>query len=197
MTIELIGPGGAGKTTTGSMISSRLGIRFVDLDRLFASQHGDIGDFIDRHGYDQYARQNVEVYRSFRDTVTSAAVLALSSGFMTYASDIHPEYAVVREAIIRSPTAFVLLPSLDLEVCVSETVRRQSRRPFARPPAREEAVIRERFPIYVRLPPRKIETMRSPDAIAEEVVVALQRQSQPSHTPGCGPHLLPYHRCTN
>ena len=101
------------------------------------------------------------------------AVLALSSGFMTYADDIHPDYPGLRQEIICSPTTFVLLPSLALEVCVSETVRRQSGRPFTRSLAREEAVIRERFPIYVGLAARKIETMRSPDAVVDEIVMAL------------------------
>jgi hypothetical protein len=42
----------------------------------------------------------------------------------------------------------VLLPSFDRDVCVAETVRRQIARPFGRPSAKEEAVIRTRFEIY-------------------------------------------------
>ena len=88
---------------------------------------------------------------------------------MTYPQDIHPEYARLRHDIEQSPTTFVLIPSLDCEVCVAETVRRQLERPFARSAAKEEAVIRERFPIYVGLRARKIETMRPLTAIVDEL----------------------------
>lgn len=64
----------------------------------------------------------------------------------------------------------MLLPSLDREACVAETVRRQLGRPFARRgAAREEAVIRDRFDRYMALPAIKVETMRP----APEVVTAV------------------------
>jgi shikimate kinase len=53
--IQLIGPGGAGKTTTGAALSGRLGARFVDLDAEFVSRHGDISPYLDEHGYAAYA----------------------------------------------------------------------------------------------------------------------------------------------
>jgi shikimate kinase len=65
---------------------------------------------------------------------------------------------------------FVLLPTLDIETCVAETVRRQVTRSFARSPEREEHVIRTRFPIYASLPPRKIETMRPVAVVVAEIL---------------------------
>jgi hypothetical protein len=53
---------------------------------------------------------------------------------------------------------------------VTETVRRQIARPFAKSPEREEAVIRARFEIYMSLPIRKVETMRPVEAIVDEIV---------------------------
>ena len=79
--ICLVGPGGAGKTTTGAQLAQRLRVTFVDLDGRFAETHGDISDFLDVHGYASYARQNVQ---SYLDVIGAAAVphvLALSSGF--------------------------------------------------------------------------------------------------------------------
>jgi shikimate kinase len=181
--LRLVGPGAAGKSTAGALVATRLNLPFIDLDGGFSKQHGDIGEFIRRNGYGEYARQNVETYRSMLRPDANSAVLALSSGFMTYADDIHPDYPGLRQEIICSPTTFVLLPSLALEVCVSETVRRQSGRPFTRSLAREEAVIRERFPIYVGLAARKIETMRSPDAVVDEILMALQQQASPQASP--------------
>lgn len=58
--IRLVGPGGAGKSTIGALLAERLNAPFLDLDRQCADRHGDIGEYIDRHGYDVYARANVE-----------------------------------------------------------------------------------------------------------------------------------------
>src|SRR5204863_5245130 len=124
-------------------------------------------------GYDTYARENVEAYCSLSRGGVRSDVMALSSGFMTYAIDTHPDYGRVRHEIETCAQTFVLLPSLDREVCVAETVRRQIARPFGRPPEREEAVIRERYEIYTALPMRKVETMRPTAAILDEILAAL------------------------
>jgi len=170
--ISLIGPGGAGKSTIGALVAERLGVPFVDLDRHFAGRVGDISEYIGRHGYDAYARENVEAYCSlFREGIRPE-VVALSSGFMTYASDTHPEYGRVRRELEECAQTFVLLPSLNRELCVAETVRRQVARPFGRSPEREEAVIRARFEIHIAVPTRKIATMRPGAAIVDEILAA-------------------------
>lgn len=175
--IRLIGPGGAGKSTAGAVLAHRLAVPFHDLDRQFVEQAGDIDRFMASHGYNSYAHQNVEVYRSTTDGGKDAGndgVLALSSGFMTYPPTVHTSYEAIRHDVECSPTTFVLLPSLDLETCVAEIVRRQLTRPFGRRVAlREEAIIRERFATYMALPVRKIETMCSPSEVAAEIVARL------------------------
>jgi shikimate kinase len=171
--IRLVGPGGAGKSTIGALLAQRLGVPFLDLDRHFAGRFGDISEYIGRHGYDAYARENVEAYRSLFRGAIYPDVVALSSGFMTYASDIHPDYERVCRELEDSAQTFVLLPSLDRELCVAETVRRQVARPFGRSPEREEAVIRARFEIYRALPMQKVETMRPAAAAVDEIVAAL------------------------
>jgi shikimate kinase len=167
--VTLIGPGGAGKTTIGARLAKRLGIAFVDLDRRFEARAGQISEYIDRFGYRAYAGENVETYRALHDC-ECRCVAALSSGFMTYPDDIHPDYASLRTAIDNSSTTFVLIPSLDSEACGAETVRRQLGRPFARSAAAEEAVLRERFPLYVGLRARKIETMRPIGIVVDELI---------------------------
>jgi shikimate kinase len=165
--IQLIGPGGAGKSTVGAALATRLASPFCDLDRAFERRRAGIDTFIGAHGYDAYARENVAVYLEVAPHLLDA-VLALSSGFMVYAPALHPAYATVRKTITRSPATVVLLPSLDCETCVAETVRRQLGRPFGRrDAAREEAVIRERFEQYMELPAIKVETMHpAPDVAA-------------------------------
>jgi shikimate kinase len=165
--IRLIGPGGAGKSTIGALLAERLDVAFLDLDRHFDSLRGDIGEFIIQHGYDTYARENVESYCSLCDAAPGSAVFALSSGFMTYPLDIHPAYVRVRRELERCPKAFVLLPSLDREICIAETVRRQIARPFGRSSPKEEAVIRARFDTYMTMSLRKIATMRPAGAIVD------------------------------
>ena len=187
--IRLIGPGGAGKSTIGALLAKRLDAPFVDLDRHFAGRVGDISEYVGRHGYYAYAQENVEAYCSLFRGETRSDVVALSSGFMTYSSDAHPEYARVRREIEECTQTFLLLPSLDRELCVAETVRRQVARPFGRSPEREEAVIRTRFEIYMALPIRKVETMRPPAAIVDEILAALSPVNH-SAVPGLEPSIL-------
>ena len=181
--IRLIGPGGAGKSTIAALLAERLGVPFVDLDRQFAGRAGDIGEYIRRHGYDAYARENVETYCSLSRRWIRPAVVALSSGFMTYARDVHLDYRHVRRELEECARTFILLPSLDRDLCVAETVRRQIARPFGRPPEREEAVIRTRFEIYMAFPMRKIETMRPPAAIVDEILAALSHANNSLQPP--------------
>jgi shikimate kinase len=177
--IRLIGPGGAGKSTIGALLAERLDVTFLDLDRHFVGRVGDISQYISRHGYEAYARQNVEAYCSVFREGGRPGVVALSSGFMMYASDAHPEYGRIRREIAECARTFVLLPSLNLESCVAETVRRQVARPFGRSREREEAVIRVRFEIYMAVPIRKVETMRPAAAIVDEILAAVARESGP------------------
>ncbi len=173
MEIRLVGPGGAGKSTIGALLAERLDVTFLDVDRYFTGRLGDISDYIDRHGYAAYARESVETYCSLLRGEIRPGVVALPSGFMTYASGTHPEYARVRRDLEHFPNTFVLLPSLDRDVCVEETVRRQIARRFGRSSVKEEAVIRARFEIYMAVPIRKIETMRPATAAVDEIVAAL------------------------
>jgi len=170
--IRLIGPGGAGKSTIGALLADRLGVMFCDLDQHFTCRFGDISEYIGKLGYQAYARENVETYCSLFRKPHQHGVVALSSGFMTYAHDIHLAYRIVVHEIKQSPTTFVLLPSVDREVCVAETVRRQTARPFGGSAVKEEAVIRERFEIYMALPMRRFETMRSVTDVVDDLATA-------------------------
>jgi shikimate kinase len=60
--IQLVGPGGAGKTTVGLALADRLGIAFVDLDRQFTARVSDISAYLNAHGYRAYPARNVQVY---------------------------------------------------------------------------------------------------------------------------------------
>jgi hypothetical protein len=64
--IHLVGPGGAGKSTLGLALATRLGVAFIDLDEQFKIGSGDISAYIEANGYDAYAEQNVRVCRDTR-----------------------------------------------------------------------------------------------------------------------------------
>jgi len=171
--IQLVGPGGAGKTTVGRALAERVGIAFVDLDEQFAARAGDISAYLTVHGYQAYAAQNVQIYLDTLGALRDEAVIALSSGFMTYPDAAHPAYQELNRDIVASPLTLVLLPSFDLETCVAETVRRQLRRPFSRSAEREEQVIRARFGVYRGLAARQFETEGSVDAVVDGLVAHL------------------------
>jgi shikimate kinase len=172
--VRLIGPGGAGKSTVGVLLAERIGVGFLDLDQHLTRQIGDIGRYIELNGYAAYARANVEAYCSLQRGDACSEVQALSSGFMAYSNDVHAEYLRVRHDVEVHDNTFVLLPSLDRDSCVAETVRRQIARPFGRPAATEEAVIRSRFEIYMALSAKKIETMRPLREVVDEIASALR-----------------------
>ena len=129
---QLVGLGGAGKTTAGAAMAEQLGLAFLDLDAEFAADSGDISAYLDTHGHDAYAERNVSLYSALADAPGRPDVVALSSGFMTYRNDVHPDHVRWRQRVASSPSTVVLLPSLDLETCVAEIVRRQLQHPFSR-----------------------------------------------------------------
>jgi shikimate kinase len=171
--IQLVGPGGAGKTTVGLALARRLGFAFIDLHKHFTLISGDISLYIEEHGYRAYANRNIQAYVNVIDSCREKTVLALSSGFMTYGNDHHGDYQSIYWHLVSSPSTVVLLPSLDYETCVVETVARQLTRPFSRTAEREEEVIRERFGFYWGLPVKKIETMKPVDSVVDHLLLHL------------------------
>ena len=177
--ITLIGPGGAGKTTTGRLIADRIGATFFDLDECFLQQTGNITEWIHKHGYAAYARQNVVNYLDLAPRVD--AVLALSSGFMTYDADIHPRYREVRAAIAAGPLTYVLLPSPTKPLAVVETVRRQLQRSIpVESVERETEKARRRYDVYSAIGAPIVYTDTQPDRVAGMIIgLAGSRQTHP------------------
>jgi len=175
MHIHLIGPGGAGKTTIGRVLAPLLGYEFYDLDEYFIECTGKIFQYIEDSGHEEYAKQNVLNYYVLKKSIPENVVIALSSGFMTYPPEIHPEYAKTRDDIENSPNTFVLLPGLDMESCVRETVRRQMLRPYLDGNrGAEEEKIRKRFPMYNSLGCRKVSSAPSVGEVAEFIMKIIE-----------------------
>jgi len=76
---------------------------FVDLDVPFKIAVEDISACLGTYGYQASANQNIRVYLDTLASFPDEAVLALSSGFMTYAEDAHPDYRDQVSVHERSP----------------------------------------------------------------------------------------------
>lgn len=147
---HILGPGGAGKSTVGSLLSKDHGLTVVDMDAYFMKNIGDISRYIRAYGYTAYASKNFQNYLSIIKQASVPTVIALSSGFMTYPQDLAPGYAEVVHKISHSKLSALLLPSFDTEKCVAIIVKRQLQRAYLHADVeQEEARIRERLPLFI------------------------------------------------
>ncbi|OTG73287.1 hypothetical protein B9T26_09380 [Acinetobacter sp. ANC 4169] len=154
MLIHFIGPGGAGKTTTAKMLSKQLYIDYRDLDEVFMKVEGDISEYIDRNGYINYAKRNLEIYLSLKRSINHNRLMIMicSSGFMTYPEDISENYYRIKKQIENDSFTFLLLPSFDFETCVNLIVERQLQRSYLiTNQEKEEFKIRKRLIQYLNL----------------------------------------------
>ena len=175
--IRLVGPGGAGKSTIGALLAERLEVAFVDLDRHLGGRIEDISEYIGRHGYDAYARENVQTYCSLFRGEFGREVVALSSGVMTYARDIH----------LNTPAFAASSSSTQTRSCCCHPLIVMSawpRRFAGKSPSFRSRLSEGRggHPSTVRdlhvLPVRKIETMRPAAASVAEIVAALSLEKK-------------------
>ena len=168
--IHLIGPGGAGKSTTGKSLAEALGDRFFDLDQEYL-QSSSIDDDIKQCGYEYYVAKNVDVYLGLR-SVSGDTVMATSSGFMTYGLAIHEEIARIHNGVLRCPNTVLLMPSFDREICIQKTIRRQLLKPHEdKSEGAQGSRMTSRYPIYVQMGHIKIAT-DVPTAEVVDLIVA-------------------------
>lgn len=163
----VIGPGGAGKSTLGSVLGPLLARRVVDLDQEFSGRIGHIGAFIPDQGYERYKLRNAALAQEITAEADTPILLVTSSGFLT---PDNPATALAsNERLLAACHSLCLLPSRDLEQAVAIIVERQVTRPFAREREQEEAVIRERYPLYARRGDLAVFSAAPPGVIARAV----------------------------
>jgi shikimate kinase / 3-dehydroquinate synthase len=133
--IVLVGFMGAGKSTAARSLAAELGSPALDSDRELEQRLGEpIEAFFDREGEDAFRAREEEVVRELLDR-DDAPVIALGGGAV--------QSEAVRDALARHTV-------VHLEVEIEDAWRRASGRgrPLARDPARFEALLRDRRPLY-------------------------------------------------
>lgn len=68
------------------------------------------------------------LHNAYQNLETS--MIVCSSGFMTYRKDIHSDDMNIKKQRVEHPFTFILLPSLGLETCVQEILKRQMSRSY-------------------------------------------------------------------
>ena len=172
MLIHLIGPGGAGKTTTARLLKKEFGFQYHDLDEIFMIQEGNISHFINVYGYRQYAIRNLEIYIQISQSLSLSdmRIIVCSSGFMCYPDDISKDYLRIKKQIENHDFTFLLLPSLYLETCVNEIINRRVQRSYLNlSKEKETQKIRKRFSVYTDLKCKIIFTHQDEDNVALEI----------------------------
>jgi shikimate kinase len=74
---------GAGKTSTGKKLASRLGVRFYDLDALVVAEHGPIDIIFDRHGKAAFRNYELTALKRVVED-EQPGVIALGGGAVTH-----------------------------------------------------------------------------------------------------------------
>ncbi|MCU4379181.1 shikimate kinase [Acinetobacter haemolyticus] len=177
MLIYFIGPGGAGKTTTGHLLAFQLGGVCYDLDEYFMQIEGDISKYIKENGYQKYASRNVQAFLELqaKHKIKKVSIIVCSSGFMTYSDDVHQDYLKIKQEVEHHLFTFLLLPSLDFEACVKETLKRQMGRVYLEDMSaeKEELKIRARFKLYTGLNCKIVLTSETPTLVVSRIIEIL------------------------
>lgn len=73
---------GSGKTTLGKRAAKRLGISFVDTDKEFVRQHGEIAMFFSERGEGEFRTLETEVLRKVLESAEDDVLIATGGGIV-------------------------------------------------------------------------------------------------------------------
>ena len=135
--IALVGFMGAGKTQVGRLVARRLGVPFVDTDKVLSGRHGTIAALFEERGEEGFREIERDiVLEQLAAAESSARVVALGGGAVTIDD--------VREALKRLP--HVVWLDAPPEVLFGRL--RPGTRPLARDEARFAELYDKRRPLY-------------------------------------------------
>lgn len=162
--VVLVGLPGAGKTTVGTLVASRLGVAFVDLDEEIERRSGmTVRAIFDAHGEARFRELEREAMRAVLDG--APAVVATGGGWAAQPGNLEDA----------QPGAVVLYLNTGLKTAVARTGRGGDRPLLDGDSTREmEQLYRVREPFYRRAH-AIVETDAKPAAAVADEVVALAR----------------------
>jgi shikimate kinase len=180
--IFIVGPGGAGKSTTGKLLSERLNYQFVDVDLVFCERIRQIPDHVREFGYKSYCETNSALVDQLLGEYRTQTVMSMPSGFLVHEDS--PELVAKHLAVLsQNGLSVLLLPSKNLAETTEIIVERQLSRGFSdMTEAREKEVILRRFPRYLQHGDVQIFSHQAPAEIVELMIQALKANGLPKMT---------------
>ncbi|MGH3691077.1 MAG: shikimate kinase [Microbacterium sp.] len=164
LTLVLVGPMAAGKTSVGRRVARRLGVAFIDTDKRIVAAHGPIPDIFAAHGEAHFR----ELERTaVADALAEGGVISLGGGAVTQAA--------TRELLRQQPVVFLTV-SPD---AVADRLRGGSRPLLAGedPVERWKKIFEERRGWYTEVSSATFDTSRRPmQKIADEIVTWRREQ---------------------
>ena len=166
LTLVLVGPMAAGKTSVGRKVARLLDVPFIDTDKRIAAEHGPIPEIFAAHGEPRFRELEREAVAT---AVAEGGVVSLGGGAVTDAD--------TRALLHRHPVVFLTV--------TAEAVERRitgSSRPLLageeNPMERWRTIFDQRRSWYEEVADLTVDTSRRPmRALAEEI--AAWRRKQP------------------
>ena len=145
--IALVGFMGAGKTQVGRLVARRLGVPFVDTDKVLSVRHGTIPELFEQRGEKGFRElERTVVLEQLAAAELSARVVSLGGGAVTIDD--------VRKALKRLP--HVVWLDASPEVLFGRL--RSGTRPLARDEARFAELYHVRRPLYGEVATSEVRT---------------------------------------
>lgn len=138
--IVLVGPMGAGKSTVGRLLASRLGLGFVDTDSVIEERTGaDIPWIFDVEGEEGFRQRETNVLRDLLNE-NSTLVIATGGGIVT-----RPENLPLLQSL---GTVFYLKASIDQLVARTSKDKKRPLLQVDDPKSKIKELVAARSPIY-------------------------------------------------
>lgn len=164
LTLVLVGPMAAGKTSVGRRVARRLGVPFIDTDKRIVAEHGPIPAIFSDHGESH-----------FRSLERAAVSVALSEGGVVSLGGGAVTDAGTRELLRRHPVVFLTVTP----EAVADRIRGGNRPLLAGedPVRRWVRIFDERRGWYDEVADATFDTSRRPmQRIADEIVAWRREQ---------------------
>ncbi len=166
LTLVLIGPMAAGKTSIGRKVARLLEVPFIDTDKRVAAEHGPIPQIFAEHGEQRFRELEREAVAA---AVAEGGVVSLGGGAVTDAG--------TRALLARHPVVFL---TVDADA-VAHRIRGAGRPLLAGeqdPVERWSAIFAERRNWYEQLADLTVDTSRRPmRLLAEEIATWRKEQA--------------------